>query len=151
MEKICIVKRRRPVQENRLLPQVEPQAQDHSPLLSLELTSQQAETVRSNTYFQHLYSDSGAPIFLNFHFAENLPQKMLTCKDICRMLQVSRHTLDKLVKSGQIRSYRIGRLRRFSTENVMNYLAHGCEPESTRGARVDVVTRPEMKFEASCK
>ena len=50
--------------------------------------------VRSNTHFHHLYGGQTAPIFLNLHFNDDFPQKMLKAKDICQMLQVSRHTID---------------------------------------------------------
>ncbi len=151
MEKICIVKRRKPIQENTLPPAVGPDVNTHSPMLSIELTPQQAEVIRGNTHFQHLYTGKSAPIFLNLHFGEGSLQKMLTAKDICQMLQVSRHTLDKLVKTGRIKSYRIGRLRRFSAEDVMEYLACGFETGSLRSVHVDIVGRSEREFETFAK
>ena len=75
-------------------------ARDRSPLLRIELTPQQAEIMRCNENFQHLYGAQSAPIFLNLHFNEGLPQKMLKVSEICQMLQVSRNTLGKLLKAG---------------------------------------------------
>jgi excisionase family DNA binding protein len=151
MEKICIVKRRRPVQENVLLSRTGTDACDHSQSLSIELTPQQAEIVRSNTHFQHLYTGKNAPIFLNLHFNDGPLQKMLTTREICQMLQVSRHTLDRIVRSGCIKSYRVGRQRRFSPEDIMDYLANGIGLGGLRSVQVDIVGRSEREFEASSK
>jgi len=147
MEKICIVKRRKPIQEGPMPPEEGPVDRTPSPFLTIELTPQQAEIIRSNAHFRHLYAGETAPIFLNLHFNDGIPQKMLRAKDICQMLQVSRHTIDKLVRTGQIKSYRIGRLRRFSTEDVMDYLATGFDAGKLRSVHVDIVARSKREFE----
>ena len=76
---------------------------------------------------------------------------MLTAKEICQMLQVSRHTLDRIVRTGCIKSYRVGRLRRFSAEDIMDYLANGFGTGGLRSVQVDIVGRPEREFGASAK
>jgi excisionase family DNA binding protein len=151
MEKICIVKRRRPIQETTLPPRMESDGaracDGRSPLLSIELTPQQTELIRNNSHFRHLYAGEMAPIFLNIHFGGSPLQKMLKPGDICEMLQVSRHTLDRLVKTGCLKSYRIGRQRRFAVQDVMDYLANECGTTDLRSVHVEVVGRPEREFE----
>jgi excisionase family DNA binding protein len=41
------------------------------------------------------------------------------------MLQISRSFLRKLVKNGTIKSYKIGKLRRFLLEDILDYLSQG--------------------------
>jgi len=125
MEKICIVKRRKPTHEGSSSPEAGPATRIHPPSLSVELTAGQADMVRSTSYFRRLYPDSSAPIFLNLHFNEGGLQRMFKAREVCDLLQVSRHTIDRLVRTGHIKSLRIGRLRRFCVEDVMDYLA-GC-------------------------
>jgi excisionase family DNA binding protein len=151
MKKICIVRRRRPIEESAISPREESAHRAHSPLLSIELTPQQTQTIRSNTHFQHLYPGTVAPIVFNLHFNDGFFQKMFKAGEICRALQVSRHTLDRLVKTGQVRSYRVGRLRRFTAEDVMDYLANGLCVGELRSVHVDVVRRSEREFETSLK
>lgn len=48
----------------------------------------------------------------------NISERPMTIKEACAMLQVSRHTLYKFVKSGQIRATRLGGLRLFRVDPV---------------------------------
>lgn len=41
------------------------------------------------------------------------------------MLQISRSFLTKLIKAGQMKSYKLGRLRRFLLEDILEYLSQG--------------------------
>ena len=146
MEKICIVKRRKPTEVSPLIRESGPIAPAPSPLLRVELTSQQSEAVRSNSYFRNLYPDKSAPVFLNLHFGDAHLPKMLRPKEMCELLQVSRNTVDKLVRTGKIKSARIGRLRRFSVEDVLNYLAGDCpEPGKLRSLSVEIITQRTLE------
>ncbi|MBP1732865.1 MAG: Helix-turn-helix domain, partial [Deltaproteobacteria bacterium] len=53
--------------------------------------------------------------------------KMLTIQDVGAMLQVSKGFVSRLVKSGELKSYKIGRLRRFSLEDVLSLLSDSKE------------------------
>ena len=53
--------------------------------------------------------------------------KMLTSSDVRDMLQVSRAFLTKLVRVGKLKSYKIGRLRRFSLEDILALLSESTE------------------------
>ncbi len=102
--------------------------------LSIRLTLTQAEVVKSHGYFKLLLGDAvdgssagmqrseDGEIVFNFYFRQVCMMKMLTASDVCDMLQVSRAFLAKLVRGGKLRSHKIGRLRRFSPEDVLAHL-----------------------------
>ena len=155
MEKICIVKRRssisnRSKQNRTFMPvnnsevyggadyELENIADDESDNLSLNLTPEQSELMRSN---EHLNSFAdydtksivlnmkkvGGQTSLNFHFGDADSMKLLTTKEACRMLQISASFLMKLVREKKLKSYKLGRLRRFSFQDVLNYLTENIE------------------------
>ena len=107
--------------------------------LSIELTPTQANVVKSHDYFKLLLgaeadgssvgvqrSEEGEIVF-NFYFIQVYLSKMLTASDVCNMLQVSKAFLGKLVRAGKLRSYKIGRLRRFSLEDILAHLSESAE------------------------
>ena len=155
MEKICIVKRRssisnRSKQNRTFMPvnnsevyggadyELENIADDESDNLSLNLTPEQSELMRSN---EHLNSFAdydtksfvlnmkkvGGQTSLNFHFGDADSMKLLKTREACRMLQVSTSFLMKLVREKKLKSYKLGRLRRFSFQDVLNYLTENIE------------------------
>ena len=132
MEKICIVKRRRSDFGAMAVPHVEVPKQTCPQAVTIELSSQQSEAIRSNNRFQQLFGGSVAPIFLNVHLDATLPSRMLKTDDVCEILQVSKHTVMRLVKAETIRSHKIGRLRRFCPEDVMEYLSSGLGTDKLR-------------------
>lgn len=101
---------------------------------SMELTPTQAEVVKSHSYFKLLLgaeadgsgvnverSEDGNIIF-NFYFKQVYFARMLTSADVCSMLQISKTFLSRLVKAGRFKSHKIGRLRRFSLEDILAHL-----------------------------
>lgn len=107
--------------------------------LSIELTPTQANVVKSHAYFKLLLgakadgssvgvqrSDEGEIVF-NFYFKQVYLSRMLTTSDVCTMLQISRAFLSRLVKAGKLKSYKIGRLRRFSLEDILGHLGESTE------------------------
>ena len=56
--------------------------------------------------------------------SENLP-KVLNVKDLAAVLSVSQNTAYNLVRSGQVRSIRIGRAYRIPREAVDEFLRKG--------------------------
>jgi excisionase family DNA binding protein len=147
MEKFCIVKRRRGGLEAMALHRVDVHEQTCPQAVTIELTSQQSEVIRSNGRFQQLYGGSAAPIFLNvhLHLDATLPSRMLKTENICEILQVSKHTVMRLVKAETIRSHKIGRLRRFCPEDVLEYLSNGMGTDKLRSLRTNVLMSSEGK------
>ncbi len=113
-------------------------ADDESDNLSLNLTPEQSELMQSN---EHLNSFAGhdtksivlnmkkvgGQTSLNFHFGDADSMKLLTTKEACSMLQVSASFLMRLVRERKLKSYKLGRLRRFSFQDVLNYLTENIE------------------------
>ena len=155
MEKICIVKRRSSVssglkQSRAFMPvdnrevyggadyEFENIADDEGDNLSLNLTPEQSELMQSNEHLNS-FEDHDTKSFvlnmkkvdgqtsLNFHFGDADSMKLLTTKEACRMLQVSASFLMRLVKERKLKSYKLGRLRRFSFQDVLNYLTENIE------------------------
>lgn len=99
---------------------IEDQRDPH--VLTIDLTPEQIDKVRADNRFQRLYGTSQVPIFLNLHLEKGFSIRMLKSSQICDMLQISKSTLARLVRTGCLRSHRIGRLRRFDAEDVIRYL-----------------------------
>ena len=107
---------------------------DEHKILSFGLTPEQGEHLRSNCYFQSLLTGTAKTLSLNmerrnegqfvfnFHVEKDTSLRLLKAKHVCQMLQVSSGFLRKLVKAEKIKSYKLGRLRRFSLEDVLVYL-----------------------------
>ena len=97
--------------------------------LSIELTPVQADTVRSHVYFKFLSEaeadgpglgpqiSEGKMVF-NIYLRQVSLTELLTSSDVCDMLRVSRTFLTRLVRDGKLKSYKIGRLRRFLLEDI---------------------------------
>lgn len=110
-----------------------------NPGLSIELTPAQAELVRSHPYFRLLVrtvaEDSGialstgkdGKIVLNLQLTPFCRASMLTTQDVSDLLQVSKNFVSKLVKAGELKSYKLYRLRRFSLEDVLSFLSDSKE------------------------
>lgn len=151
MEKICIVKRRKRDYFSELeggaegdkgrpgeclsLPvrpaSIESQGATKK-VVSLPLTPEQASMIRSRGELSpgracivdmETALHEKDLVILNFRLTPLYGGRMLSPKDVCRMLQVSKESLRKLVKTHRIDSYRIGNLRRFLLEDVLYYLS----------------------------
>ncbi|MBN2515360.1 MAG: helix-turn-helix domain-containing protein [Deltaproteobacteria bacterium] len=120
----------------------EVRASESDQILSFELTPEQSEMVQSNQYVRALLNQTSGNLSLDVHQGESgqlilnfYVQKahavtMLKPDEVCRMLQVSKWFLMKLVREKQMRSYKMGRRRRFSLEDVLEYLARSEEVKS---------------------
>lgn len=49
--------------------------------------------------------------------------RILTSGEVCAMLRVSRQTLHRMTKRGDLPHYRVGGLLRFNADDVADYLA----------------------------
>jgi excisionase family DNA binding protein len=115
---------------------------DNDQILSFELTPEQSEIVQSNQYVKSLLNQTSGnlsldvqqgehgQLILNFYAQKADTVRMLKPDDVCEMLQVSKWFLMKLVREKQMRSYKMGRLRRFSLEDVLEYLTRSEEATS---------------------
>lgn len=90
-----------------------------------------AETYRPEV----ISGDQDGKYVFNFLFKKVHDVRMLSPKDVCIMLKISRRFLTKLVSSGKIDSYKIGRLRRFLLDDILTYLGENKETPAIAGQR----------------
>ncbi len=134
MEKLCIVKRRKTGfggDGNAGIAAEE--TTTASPVLSFELTPQQANIMTGNSNFRRLCGENPSQVFFNLHFNTASSIRMLTAANVCDMLQVSRTTVRKLVNTALLPSVKIGRLRRFFMDDILDYLSGCCSARASRG------------------
>jgi excisionase family DNA binding protein len=108
---------------------------DDDNVIRIQLTPDQCKVVQSNGSLNHIlgrilgdinldferYEDG--QIVFNLHLKHVQRADMLDSKGVCQMLQISRSFLSKLIKTEQIKSYKMGRLRRFLLEDILDYLS----------------------------
>jgi excisionase family DNA binding protein len=150
MEKFCIVKRRKQgIQDSFpfLLPnrEIEPSSGNNEfkssltinsrkePALSLDLPPRKSRNIRSGeiqllgaettkSLNLELHQEEDGSIVFNFHLDLDHNLMLLKPDQVCRMMQISRHLLTRLVKEEKIKSFKFGRLRRFSLNDVIEAL-----------------------------
>jgi len=113
--------------------------EDNNEVITFPLTPEQSNLFQSSMFMQNI--SDGIPsnaalnveqhgdgrMSLNFYFEKEHVLKLLKPTHVCQMLQVSKSYLRKLVKTRRIRSYKMGRLRRFSLDDVLEYLTQNGE------------------------
>jgi excisionase family DNA binding protein len=151
MEKFCIVKRRKqairgpfpapfPFQEEELgapLNNFTPFKEIYSwkePVLSISLTSDQSRAIRSGgilpflekeipkSFILNLHQEDNGDMVFNFHLDLDHNVKMFKPHQVCRMMQISRNLLNRMIKENKIKSHKIGRLRRFNLKDILEAL-----------------------------
>lgn len=114
-------------------------AGEEEQIFSIQLSPQQSEIVQSMNCIKDLLSGKhhgvkmsmeqtadGSTAF-NFHFKPVYTTRMLNPNDVSTMLQISKSMLYRLVKEKEIKSYKIGKLRRFLLEDVVDYLSNSLQ------------------------
>ena len=152
MEKFCIVRRRKlgqpepfplplpsweevpPSRQEGLLPWQNRKAPDPS-IVSLSLNSVQSQAIynggilsrlgteRSQSLNLELQKNPDGAVVFNFHIDPDPNLMMLKPEQVCRMMQISRNSLNRMVKEKKIKSHKIGRLRRFSLKEIIEALS----------------------------
>ncbi|MBN2515355.1 MAG: helix-turn-helix domain-containing protein [Deltaproteobacteria bacterium] len=109
--------------------------EDNNEIITFPLTPEQSNLFQSSMFMQnisHEFPSNAAldveqhrdgRISLNFYFEAVHALRLLKPTHVCQMLQVSKSYLRKLVKTRRMRSYKMGRLRRFLLDDVIEYLA----------------------------
>jgi len=104
-------------------------------IFSIQLTPKQSQVVQSMNCIKDLLSGKhhgvkmsmeqtgdGKTAF-NFHFKPVYTTRMLNAQDVAVMLQISKSMLYRLVNEKNLKSYKVGKLRRFLLEDVIAYLS----------------------------
>jgi excisionase family DNA binding protein len=114
-------------------------------VISLPLTEDQVGTLQANSYTASLLGsassatgEAGAPgsnaVVIRIELPTLPPLRLLKVEEVTRMLRVSRSYLNRIIRQGYLRSYRLGpcgRLRRILLEDVLAYLEDSRElPDS---------------------
>jgi excisionase family DNA binding protein len=119
--------------------QYEYSKEDSNEVITFPLTPEQSNLFQSSTFMQNM--SDGIPsnaalnveqqgdgrISLNFYFEKMHALRLLKPTHVCQMLQISKSYLRTLVKTRRIRSYKMGKLRRFSLDDVLEYLTENGE------------------------
>ena len=104
-------------------------------IFCIQLSPQQSQVVQSMNCIKDLLSGKHHGVKMsmeetadgntafNFHFKPVYTTRMLNPNDVSVMLQISKSMLYRLVKDKEIKSYKIGKLRRFLLEDVVDYLS----------------------------
>jgi excisionase family DNA binding protein len=112
---------------------------DINETISINLTPEQYELVKSSQYIKYFLDGESSGVSLdvlkqrdghivfNFQFKKVDTVKMLKPVHVCQMLLISKSSLMNLVKSNKMRSYKIGRLRRFLLQDILDYLSRSEE------------------------
>ena len=97
------------------------------------LTQQQTRALQSNPYIGSFLSVKSAEgceaikhrdqtIVVKFEFGSIPSLRLLKVEEVIQMLRISRSYLNKLVRQGKLKSYKLGRLRRLILDDILSYL-----------------------------
>jgi len=118
---------------------VEEFTEKFSTVISITMTKEQSELLKQSEYIKELLSGAKSDssldikinpdgrISLNYHFNDSLLLRMLSPNQVCQMLQISRSFLQKIINEKKLNSYKLGRMRRFLLEDILEYLSSDAE------------------------
>lgn len=110
-----------------------------SSVISITMTKEQSDLLQQSEYIKELLSGNKSDpaldikvtpdgrISLNYRFNDSLMIRMLAPHQVCQMLQVSRSFLQKLIHENKLKSYKLGRMRRFLLEDILEYLSNDAD------------------------
>jgi excisionase family DNA binding protein len=108
-------------------------------VISITMTKEQSTLLMQSEYIKELLSGAKSDpamdikltpdgrISLNYHFSESMIIRMLSPNQVCQMLQISRSFLQKIIHENKLKSYKLGRMRRFLLEDILEYLSNDVE------------------------
>jgi excisionase family DNA binding protein len=113
---------------------------DHSSsVISIIMTKEQSMLLQQSEYIKELLSGAKSDpaleiklttdgkLCFNYRFKDSLLIRMLAPGQVCQMLQVSRSFLQKMIQQNKIKSYKLGKMRRFLLEDILEYLSNDTE------------------------
>jgi excisionase family DNA binding protein len=112
---------------------------DSGHVVSITMTEEQTKMLQTSEYIKerlngikrdpalNITKNNDGHLILNFHLNESPTMRMLRINQVCEMLQVSRSLLMRLIHENKIKSYKVGRLRRFLFEDILEYLLNNEE------------------------
>ncbi|MBE0556013.1 MAG: helix-turn-helix domain-containing protein [Proteobacteria bacterium] len=111
--------------------------------VSLMLTPEQMRALRSNPNILAVLNGAAAKgfaaatqmdetIVFQFSFEPIPPVRLLKMGEVVHMLNISTGYLRKIIRQGELKSYKFGRLRRIMFDDVLSYLESSQEFTSLR-------------------
>jgi excisionase family DNA binding protein len=101
--------------------------------VSLMLTPEQTRVLHSNPNLLSFFNGAAAKgfsaakqrdetIVFKFAFEPVPPVRLLKMEEVVHMLRISKGYLTKIIRQGELKSYKLGRLRRIMFDDVLSYL-----------------------------
>jgi excisionase family DNA binding protein len=103
-------------------------------VVSITMTQEQTSMLQKSEYMKefldgtikdtafNIERNADDLMLLNLRFNESPLMRMLRINQVCEILQISRSFLTRIIRDEKIRSYKVGRLRRFLWADVLEYL-----------------------------
>ncbi|MHB8909278.1 MAG: helix-turn-helix domain-containing protein [Syntrophales bacterium] len=109
----------------------------------LKLTQEQIQTIRSSSGLQSIFNGelSGGhaelnyreePITIKFECEPLAPVRLLMSEEVEQMLRISNGLLKTIVRNGKLKSYKVGKGRRYMLEDILAYLAENLNSHSSQ-------------------
>jgi excisionase family DNA binding protein len=90
----------------------------------IELTPEQLRWLRQERRNgTHPSSPEGNPVIFHFNIKHPGHSETLTAREVCGLLKISRRTLYRYVKAGDLTAFRVGRGLRFLRQDVLRFLS----------------------------
>ena len=103
-------------------------------VVSITMNQEQTNMLQKSEYMKELLDgtikdaafnikrNADGLMLLNLRFNESPLMRMLRINQVCEILQISRSFLTRMIRDKKIKSYKVGRLRRFLWADVLEYL-----------------------------
>jgi hypothetical protein len=109
----------------------------------LTLTQDQIKTIKSSSGLQSVFNGELAgghaelnyrdePITIKFECEPLSPVRLLMSEDVIQMLRISNGFLKTIVRAGKLKSYKVGKGRRYMLEDILAYLAENLNPHGSQ-------------------
>jgi excisionase family DNA binding protein len=113
--------------------------------VSLTLTPEQGCMLQQNPYLHSFFDGSrvcgstrtdrqDGMVVLQLVFEPPFALRLLKMGEVLQMLRVGKKTVVKLIREGQLKCYRVGRLNRIRLDDVLSYLENSRLPFDTTNA-----------------
>ncbi|MHB8770778.1 MAG: helix-turn-helix domain-containing protein [Syntrophales bacterium] len=110
--------------------------------VALTLTQEQIKTIRSSPRLLSVFEGelrngsaeltySEKPITIKFEVEPLAPIRMLMAEEVVQMLRISNGFLKTIVRDGRLKSYKVGKGRRYMLEDVLTYLTESLSTQNT--------------------
>ncbi len=120
--------------------------------VSLKLTQEQVKAIRSSSSLLSVFNGEltggsaqlnyrDEPVTIKFELEQLAPVRLLMSEEVVQMLRISNGFLKTIVRDGRLKSYKVGKGRRYMLEDVLSYLedslnSHGSPQETLQAETI---------------